>query len=76
MEGVELRRQAGRPGDEYYEGSFAAGLPNGVVRVETAGSPDRLRTFEAGRDVGRGDPGSLQPFSFASTGAGTTALNP
>lgn len=39
----------------YYEGAFAAGLPDGVARIEEAGKKPQIRTFKAGVDVGRAD---------------------
>jgi len=61
-------------GPVYYEGGFRAGRPDGAVRVEVPGGPPRLRRFESGRDVGRGDPGALRTLSFAiSAGPGALA---
>lgn len=74
--GAMIRRFGGRPGDLYLEGSFSAGQPDGVVRIQAAGEPERLREFRSGRDVGRGDPGQLRPFSFAATGSSSAMLNP
>ena len=53
-------------GATYFEGGFKAGLPDGVVRVETAGQQPRLRKFRAGADIGKGNASGLKNLSFAS----------
>jgi hypothetical protein len=74
--GAMIRRSKNGAGNTYYEGSFAAGRPDGVVKVENAGEPARLREFQAGQDVGRGDPGRLRQLDFAQAGTGQRLLNP
>jgi hypothetical protein len=53
----------------YFEGSFSNGLPDGVVRVETAGQQPRLREFRAGADVGKGSTSRFKRMSFVSHAA-------
>jgi hypothetical protein len=53
-------------GATYYEGEFKRGLPDGVVRVETAGEPPRLRRYKNGNDVGKGNISALKSLRFAS----------
>lgn len=51
-----LRPAAGAAGSPVaYEGTFSAGLPDGVVRVRAAGKKPAFRSFAAGKDVGSGD---------------------
>jgi hypothetical protein len=57
-------RSPGQEGAVYYEGSFSAGLPHGVVWVEEAGRKPRVRTFQAGLDKGAADVDQLQRFKF------------
>jgi hypothetical protein len=52
--GGQIARFSRQTGALYHEGSFANGLPNGVVRVEEAGARPRIREFRAGKDVGSG----------------------
>ena len=56
--------RAGLPGVSYYEGRFADGLPDGVVRVEETGRRPRVREFEAGIDVGSGSESRLERLVF------------
>jgi hypothetical protein len=51
-------------GAVYYEGTFSAGLPDGIVRVEEPGRKPMVREFRAGLDVGRGDESQLQSLVF------------
>ena len=51
-------------GSVYYEGSFSAGQPDGVVLVEEAGSKPRVRTFRAGVDKGSANVDQLQRVAF------------
>lgn len=60
---VQRRNQLGAT---YYEGEFQHGLPDGVVRVETAGQPPRLRRYKNGNDIGKGDLSALKSLQFAS----------
>jgi hypothetical protein len=53
--GGMLVRVPGELGAVYYDGSFRAGLPDGMVRVERPGDTPRLREYREGRVVGRGD---------------------
>ncbi len=53
-------------GATYYEGEFKHGLPDGVVRVETAGQPPRLRQYKNGSDIGKGNISALKSLRFAS----------
>ncbi|MBT8072147.1 MAG: hypothetical protein HKP21_00405 [Xanthomonadales bacterium] len=55
----------GQLGATYFEGSFKQSLPDGVVRVENAGQQPRLRQYQAGVDVGRGNANRLQNLDFA-----------
>jgi len=60
-------------GAVYYEGGFKNGRPDGVVRVEMAGQPARLRKYKDGVDVGKGSPSKLQGLELVSIGsAGAT----
>jgi hypothetical protein len=51
----------------YFEGGFARGLPDGMVQVEQAGMPARLREYRAGQDIGRGDPRQWPRLSLAAS---------
>jgi len=62
--GMIIQRK-GQIGATYYEGGFKNGLPDGVVRIEKAGELPRLRLYEAGRDVGKGNTARLQSLDFA-----------
>ncbi len=59
-----LRREA----PAFYQGDFGRGRPHGIVRVERPGAEPRLRRFNEGDDVGRGDADHWAPISFAATG--------
>jgi len=48
----------------YFEGTFSAGLPDGVLLVEEPGRKPRMREFRAGRDVGNGAVTDLQRLMF------------
>jgi len=74
--GAMILRKAGQTGTIYYEGSFDHGLPDGVVIVEEAGKPRRLREFQAGRDVGKGKAAQLRRLSFASNWSNEARLQP
>ena len=62
--GMIIQRN-GQLGATYFEGSFKEGLPDGVVRVENAGQQPRLRQYQAGVDVGRGNANRLQNLDLA-----------
>jgi hypothetical protein len=62
--GGMITRRSDRTGSVYHEGSFKAGLPDGVVRVEDPGGRPRVREFRAGRDVGNGAADQLQTLTF------------
>ena len=49
------------------EGTFANGLANGVVRKSAPGSPDTVRLYENGRDVGAAPRGSEVATPFVSS---------
>ena len=51
-------------GATYFDGQFEKGRPDGIVRVEQAGSPPRTRRFKAGSDTGRGDDSQWQALSW------------
>lgn len=51
-------------GAVYLEGSFAAGVADGVVWVEEPGRKPRVRSFRQGRDVGQAALDSLQRVHF------------
>lgn len=70
--GFMIRRANGAA--QAIEGGFAAGRAHGVVRIEEAGAPPRLREYRAGQDVGRGDAGRLQTVAFAPPPADTRGL--
>jgi hypothetical protein len=62
--GMIIQRN-GQVGATYYEGGFKNGLPDGVVRIEKAGQPPKLRQYKAGTDIGKGNISSLQSLNFA-----------
>jgi hypothetical protein len=62
--GMIIQRN-GQVGATYYEGGFKNGLPDGVVRIEKAGQPPKLRQYKAGTDIGKGNVSSLQSLNFA-----------
>jgi ribosome modulation factor len=49
--GGMIVRGAGFSGARYFEGGFADGRPDGVVRVEEPGKKPRFREFKGGREV-------------------------
>jgi len=51
-------------GAYYFEGSFARGLPDGVMLVEEPGHKPRTREFQAGRDAGNGAAGDVARLAF------------
>jgi hypothetical protein len=61
--GMIIQRR-GQLGATYFEGAFKAGLPDGVVLVEKAGTQPKLRQYRAGTDVGKGSAANLQGLSF------------
>jgi hypothetical protein len=71
-QGALLQAPSGWRGATYFEGGFAAGLPEGAVRVESPGEAMRWREFRDGRDVGRGTepPGNSNPFSSVPVAPG------
>jgi hypothetical protein len=64
--GAMIMHRPGQAGPVFMEGNFVYGQPDGVLLVEEAGTGVRLREFQGGRDVGRGDPARLRQLSFAS----------
>jgi beta-phosphoglucomutase-like phosphatase (HAD superfamily) len=72
--GAMLNSPAGARGAAYFEGSFAAGLPNGVVRVEQPGEALRWREYRAGNDVGRAE--ATSNGDLFSTGSAAQGLQP
>lgn len=54
----------GEVGSSSLEGNFVNGLPDGVIKVSSAGNADTLRLYEAGKDIGRApsDSGAPTPF--------------
>jgi hypothetical protein len=58
--------RGGQESAVYFEGGFRNGLPDGVVRVETAGQAPKLRRYAAGADVGRGSAAQLQKLELVS----------
>ena len=71
--GAMILQRNAELGAVYYEGGFKNGRPDGVVRVEMAGQPPRLRKYKDGVDVGKGSPSKLQGLELVSIGsAGAT----
>jgi hypothetical protein len=62
--GGMIARYSAKTGAFYFEGSFAQGVPNGVVQVEEPGGRPRIREFRAGKDVGSGAAEKLQRLTF------------
>ena len=62
--GAMIVRSAADVGGVYYEGSFANGVPDGVVLVEKPGQKPRVRQFRSGKDSGSADADSLQSLRF------------
>jgi hypothetical protein len=73
--GMIIQRR-GQIGATYYEGSFKNGLPDGVVRVESAGQSPKLRQYKAGADVGKGNAAKLTSLNFASNSTTVRPLTP
>lgn len=48
----------------FFEGGFREGLPDGVVRIEKAGSKPRVRRFDRGSERGSADADELQRLRF------------
>ncbi len=63
-------------GATYYEGSFSKGLPDGAVRVERPGASPAVRSFRAGKDVGKGNLQQWQKLSFISNTSPARIINP
>lgn len=74
--GGMIIQRYGQIGATYFEGGFKNGLPDGVVRVEKAGEQPKLRQFEEGRDVGKGNAASLQRLKFATNSSAARPLTP
>jgi hypothetical protein len=62
--GAMILRSRGEAGAVYYEGNFARGLPDGVVRIEEPGRKPRVRLFVAGADRGPADADQLPTVRF------------
>ena len=62
-EGVGYMIEHRADGSVAYEGGFSRGLPHGVVAVSRAGEPDRVRSYEMGRDTGPARVGHVSPFA-------------
>ena len=71
--GAMILQRSGQLGAVYYEGGFKKGRPDGVVRIEMAGQPTRLREFKDGVDIGRGNPSRLQGLELVSIGSAGSA---
>jgi len=74
--GGMIIQRSGQIGATYYEGGFKNGLPDGVVRVESAGQPPKLRQYKAGSDVGKGNAASLTSLNFATNSSAVRPLMP
>ena len=73
--GMIIQRN-GQIGALYYEGGFKNGLPDGVVNVEKAGEPAKLRRYKEGVDVGKGSPAGLKSLKFVTNAAVTKLVLP
>jgi hypothetical protein len=62
--GGMIARYPNQTGAYYFEGAFAGGVPDGVVRVEEPGQKPRIREFRAGKDVGSASENQLKPLTF------------
>jgi hypothetical protein len=62
--GAMIFRSGNEAGATYYEGSFSAGLPDGIVLVEEPGRKPRVRKFRAGKEGGSADADQLQFVQF------------
>jgi hypothetical protein len=59
-----IARYRNQLGAYYFEGSFARGLPDGVMLVEEPGRKPRTREFRAGKDVGNGAGADVARLAF------------
>jgi hypothetical protein len=59
-----IARYRNQPGAYYFEGSFARGLPDGVMLVEEPGRKPRTREFRAGKEAGNGAAGAVARLAF------------
>ena len=59
-----IARYASETGAFYFEGAFANGQPDGVVRVEEPGARPRVREFRNGKDVGSSTESQLKKLTF------------
>jgi len=64
--GAMILQRSLQLGAAYYEGGFKNGRPDGVVQVELAGQPTRLRKYKDGIDVGKGNAAKLQNLDLVS----------
>lgn len=62
--GAMMVRQAGQASPAYYEGQFGSGQPDGVVRIEQAGSQARILRFKAGTEAGKANETQWQKLKF------------
>ena len=62
--GGMIARYASETGAFYFEGAFANGQPDGVVRVEEPGARPRVREFRNGKDVGSSTQSQLKKLTF------------
>ena len=67
-EGPGLMIKHGSLGSLSYEGSFANGRPDGVVRVSQSGRKDESRIFAAGIDKGPSEQEAASPFDGLTGG--------
>lgn len=74
--GGMIIRQGGQVAATYYEGEFKQGVPDGVVRVETAGALPKVRKFRKGVDIGKANSNGLQRLSFTSNDYDEYIINP
>ena len=68
-EGPGLMIRHSSLGSLSYEGSFAQGRPDGVVRVSQSGREDKTRNFAAGIDQGESTRKAVSPFDGINGGA-------
>jgi hypothetical protein len=62
--GGMIARYRSQMGAFYFEGSFANGVPNGVLRVEEPGGKPRFREFRGGKDIGSGSAEATKRLVF------------
>lgn len=62
--GAMIVHAPGVVGATYFEGRFRNGLPDGTLRVETAGRGPEVRVFSDGIDRGRGNPEDVEVYRF------------